>query len=44
LAPALYFQGHTMIVGPDGKILEESADWSREKIFCVDLPLRPKKL
>lgn len=44
LAPALYFQGHTMIVGPDGKILEESLEWGREKIFCVDLPLKPKKI
>lgn len=43
LAPALYFQGHTMIVDQNGKILEESLEWGREKIFCVDLPLRPKK-
>jgi hypothetical protein len=33
-----------MIVGSDGKILEESLEWGREKIFCVDLPLKPKKL
>ena len=44
LFPALYFQGHTQIVGPDGSILAESDDWGKEKIFCVDLPLKPRKI
>ena len=44
LFPALYFQGHTQIVGPDGSILAESEDWGKEKIFCVDLPLKPRIL
>lgn len=44
LFPALYFQGHTQIVGPGGKILVESTDWNKQKIFYADLALRPKIL
>ena len=44
LFPALYFQGHTQIVGQDGEILAESTDWEKQKIFYADLALKPKIL
>ena len=44
LFPALYFQGHTQIVGPDGSVLAESQDWGKEKIFCLDLPIKARKI
>ncbi len=44
LFPALYFQGHTQIVGQSGEILVESTDWGKQKNFYADLALRPKIL
>lgn len=44
LFPGLYFQGHTQIVGPDGQVLAESVDWSEEKIFCIDVPIKDRKI
>lgn len=38
--PGLYFQGHTQIVGANGEILTESIDWSRQKIFYSEVPLK----
>lgn len=44
LFPGLYFQGHTQIVDPYGKVLAESEDWSKEKIFCIDVPIKDRKI
>ena len=44
LFPGLYFQGHTQIVGPKGEILAESSEWGKEKIFCLDVPIKDRKI
>lgn len=43
LFPGLYFQGHTQIVDNKGTILDESKEWGKEKIFCLDVPIKDRK-